>query len=33
METQGNAWLEDHYPKLDSIETAEVANEQNPALP
>lgn len=33
METQGNAWLEKHYPKLDSIKTAVVGNEQSPALP
>jgi peptidyl-prolyl cis-trans isomerase A (cyclophilin A) len=33
METQGNAWLEKHYPKLDSIKTADVSNEENPALP
>jgi peptidyl-prolyl cis-trans isomerase A (cyclophilin A) len=33
METQGNAWLEKHYPKLDSIETARVTAESNPALP
>lgn len=33
MESQGNAWLEKHYPKLDSIETARVTAESNPALP
>jgi hypothetical protein len=33
METQGNAWLEKHYPRLDSIKTADVSNEENPALP
>ena len=33
METQGNAWLEKNYPKLDSIETARVTAESNPALP
>jgi len=33
MQTQGNAWLEKHYPKLDSIETAEVTDEESPALP
>jgi peptidyl-prolyl cis-trans isomerase A (cyclophilin A) len=33
METQGNPWLEKHYPKLDSIETARVTAESNPALP
>jgi peptidyl-prolyl cis-trans isomerase A (cyclophilin A) len=33
METQGNAWLNKHYPKLDSIKTARVTAESNPALP
>jgi peptidyl-prolyl cis-trans isomerase A (cyclophilin A) len=33
MTTQGNAWLDKHYPKLDSIETARVTAESNPALP
>jgi peptidyl-prolyl cis-trans isomerase A (cyclophilin A) len=33
MQNQGNAWLEKHYPKLDSIKTAVVENEENPALP
>ncbi len=33
METQGNAWLEKNYPKLDSIKTARVTQESNPALP
>jgi peptidyl-prolyl cis-trans isomerase A (cyclophilin A) len=33
MQTQGNAWLEKHYPKLDSIKTARVTAESNPALP
>jgi peptidyl-prolyl cis-trans isomerase A (cyclophilin A) len=33
MMTQGNAWLEKHYPKLDTIESTTVSNEQNPALP
>ena len=33
MQTQGNAWLQKNYPKLDSIETARVTNESNPALP
>ena len=33
MESQGNAFLEKHYPKLDSIETARVTAESNPALP
>ena len=28
-----NAWLEKHYPKLDSITTARVTDESNPALP
>ena len=33
MQTDGNGWLDEHYPKLDSIKTAEVSNESNPALP
>ena len=33
MESQGNAWLDQHYPKLDSIKTARVTAESNPALP
>jgi peptidyl-prolyl cis-trans isomerase A (cyclophilin A) len=33
METQGNAWLQKNYPKLDSIKTARVTQESNPALP
>jgi peptidyl-prolyl cis-trans isomerase A (cyclophilin A) len=33
MQTQGNAFLEKHYPKLDSIKTARVTAESNPALP
>jgi peptidyl-prolyl cis-trans isomerase A (cyclophilin A) len=33
METQGNAWLNKHYPSLDSIKTARVTAESNPALP
>ena len=33
METQGNAWLDKNYPKLDSIKTARVTQESNPALP
>ena len=33
METQGNAWLKKNYPKLDSIKTARVTQESNPALP
>ena len=33
MQTQGNAWLEKHYPKLDEIRTARVTNEESPALP
>jgi peptidyl-prolyl cis-trans isomerase A (cyclophilin A) len=33
METQGNAWLVKNYPKLDSIKTARVTAESNPALP
>jgi len=33
MQTQGNAWLQKNYPKLDSIKTARVTQESNPALP
>jgi peptidyl-prolyl cis-trans isomerase A (cyclophilin A) len=33
MQNQGNAYLEKSYPKLDSIKTAVVSNEENPALP
>ena len=33
METQGNAFLDKNYPKLDEIKTAVVSNEENPALP
>lgn len=33
MMTQGNAWLEKHYPKLDRITSARVTEESNPALP
>jgi peptidyl-prolyl cis-trans isomerase A (cyclophilin A) len=33
MMSEGNAWLDKHYPKLDSIETATVTEESNPALP
>jgi peptidyl-prolyl cis-trans isomerase A (cyclophilin A) len=33
IETQGNAWLQKNYPKLDSIRTARVTQESNPALP
>ena len=33
METKGNAWLQKNYPKLDSIKTARVTAESNPALP
>jgi len=33
MQTQGNAFLEKHFPKLDSIKTARVTAESNPALP
>jgi cyclophilin family peptidyl-prolyl cis-trans isomerase len=33
MQLQGNAWLEKNYPKLDSIETASITSESNPALP
>jgi hypothetical protein len=33
MQTQGNAWLDKNYPKLDKITTARITNEENPALP
>jgi peptidyl-prolyl cis-trans isomerase A (cyclophilin A) len=33
MQSQGNAWLEQHYPKLDSIKSATITSESNPALP
>jgi peptidyl-prolyl cis-trans isomerase A (cyclophilin A) len=33
MATQGNAWLDKNYPKLDSIKTARVTAASNPALP
>jgi peptidyl-prolyl cis-trans isomerase A (cyclophilin A) len=33
MQNEGNSWLEKHYPKLDSIKTADVSNEESPALP
>jgi peptidyl-prolyl cis-trans isomerase A (cyclophilin A) len=33
MMSEGNAWLQKHYPKLDSIKTATVTQESNPALP
>jgi peptidyl-prolyl cis-trans isomerase A (cyclophilin A) len=33
MQLQGKAWLEKTYPKLDSIKTARVTSESNPALP
>jgi peptidyl-prolyl cis-trans isomerase A (cyclophilin A) len=33
MESQGNGWLDKHYPKLDSIKSARVTSESNPALP
>jgi len=33
METLGNAWLNKNYPQLDSIKTARVTAESNPALP
>ncbi len=33
LQTQGNAWLDKNYPKLDSIKTARVTQESNPALP
>ena len=31
MESQGNAWLDKHYPKLDAIKSAKVTQESNPA--
>jgi peptidyl-prolyl cis-trans isomerase A (cyclophilin A) len=33
MEAQGKAYLQKNYPKLDSIKTARVTQESNPALP
>jgi peptidyl-prolyl cis-trans isomerase A (cyclophilin A) len=33
MAAQGNAYLDKTYPKLDSIKTARVTQESNPALP
>ena len=33
MAAQGNAYLDKNYPKLDSIKTARVTQESNPALP
>jgi len=33
MMTQGNAYLDKQYPKLDEIKSTTVSNEQNPALP
>jgi peptidyl-prolyl cis-trans isomerase A (cyclophilin A) len=33
MQAQGNVWLKAHFPKLDSIKTARVTAESNPALP
>ena len=33
MAAQGNAYLDNNYPKLDSIKTARVTQESNPALP
>jgi peptidyl-prolyl cis-trans isomerase A (cyclophilin A) len=33
MATQGNAWLNKNYPKLDAIKTAKVTAQSNPALP
>jgi peptidyl-prolyl cis-trans isomerase A (cyclophilin A) len=33
LQTQGNAWLDKNYPKLDAIKTARVTQESNPALP
>jgi len=33
METQGNAWLDKRFPKLDEIKSATVSHESNPALP
>jgi hypothetical protein len=33
MMTQGDAYFEKAWPKLDQIESTVVSNEQNPALP
>jgi len=33
MQTLGNAWLAENYPKLDRIKSAEITKEENPALP
>jgi len=33
MMTQGNAFLEKNYPKLDAIKSAKIISESNPALP
>jgi cyclophilin family peptidyl-prolyl cis-trans isomerase len=33
MMSQGNAYLEKHWPKLDTIEKVTISNESNPALP
>jgi peptidyl-prolyl cis-trans isomerase A (cyclophilin A) len=33
MQLQGNAYLDKAYPKLDSIKSASVVDEENPALP
>ena len=33
MENQGNAYLDKAWPKLDSITSAEITDESNPALP
>jgi peptidyl-prolyl cis-trans isomerase A (cyclophilin A) len=33
MMSEGDAWLGQHYPKLDSIKSATVTQESNPALP
>jgi peptidyl-prolyl cis-trans isomerase A (cyclophilin A) len=33
MVAQGNAYLEKRWPKLDTIESAKISNESNPALP
>jgi cyclophilin family peptidyl-prolyl cis-trans isomerase len=33
MQNQGNSWLEKNYPKLDSIKSAKITDESNPALP
>jgi peptidyl-prolyl cis-trans isomerase A (cyclophilin A) len=33
IETQGNAFLEKTFPKLDSIKSAKITSESNPALP